>query len=234
MASGSDQLGAGKVSNQLLMQTSSRPKLTLADLFYAPFGCLLEFPLIPLGMLLIMALLGAYLYFWVNIDLFGLGRPDYKNLQFNNTYTHVQADDGLNWAISYESPTESNYTGLVRFVSPIRESTVPFLTHDILMTTGDFASSDLVSTSVFDHHFSWSSSKLKAPAGTINLIHAVPMNESIYQQLLGIKSGQKAVIHGREILRIEGYQKTGEYLGKWEDTGCNSLLVTFVQIPKGQ
>ena len=216
------------------MENSSRPKLSLANILYYPFGCLIEFPLIPLGMLVMVALLGGYLYFWVNIDLFGLGRPDYKNLQFNNTYTQVQASNGLNWTISYENPNESNYTGLVRFVSPIREDTVPFLTHDVLVTTGDFANSDVVSTSVFDHHFSWSSAKTHSPGGTINLIHAVPMNEGIYQQLMGIKNGQKVIIHGKEILRIEGYQKTGGYLGKWEDSGCNSLLVTFVQIQKGQ
>ena len=213
------------------MDTSPRSKSSLADILFVPFTLLIEFPIIPLGMLVIIALLGGYLYFWVNIDLFGLGRPDFKNLHFNSTFSQVQLPDGLNWAISYEGPKESNYTGLVRFVSPIRESTVPFLTHDILMTTGDYANAQLVDTSVFDHHFYWSAPKIKTPAGTINLIHAVPINESIYRQLLGVHSGQNAVIHGLEILRIEGYSKTGEYLGKWEDTGCNSLLVTFVQLP---
>jgi hypothetical protein len=213
------------------MENTTRPRLSFADLLYAPFSILLEFPLIPIGMLLVLAISGVYVYYWVNIDLFGLGRPDYKNLHFSPGYSQVQAADGLNWAISYENPNESNYTGLVRFVSPIRESIVPFLTHDILMTTGDFANSDLISTSVFDHHFYWSSPKVKSPVGTINLIHAVPMNEAIFQQLLGIKSGHKAIIHGLEILRIDAYQKTGEYMGKWEDTGCNSLLITYVQIP---
>jgi hypothetical protein len=210
---------------------NSRSQFRITDILYYPFGCLIEFPLIPVALIVLTALLGVYAYYWVNIDLLGLGRPDYKNLHFNNTYSQVQDSGGAGWAISYENPNESNYTGLVRFVAPIREGFFPILTHDILMTTGDFANPDRVSTSVFDHHFSWSFSKGSPPAGTINLIHAVPANESIYRQLLGIHSGQKAVIHGLEILRIDTYKKTGEYIGKWEDSGCNSLLVTFVQIP---
>jgi len=217
------------------METSPRrSSLSLKDILFAPFVLMLEFPLVPIAVLVVLALLGGYVYYWVNIDLFGLGRPDYKNLHFNSGNSQVVASSGLYWNISYESPNESNYTGLVRFVSPDREPTVPFLTHDILVTTGDFANAQLVDTSVFDHHFTWHLSQKITPSGKINLIHAVPMNEALYRQLLGIRSGQNAVIHGLEILRIEGYQKTGEYLGKWEDDGCNSLLVTFVQVLKAQ
>jgi len=109
---------------------------------------------------------------------------------------------------------------------------VPFLTHDILVTSGDFADPSIVQTRVSDHHFQWYSSSKNSPAGTINLIHAVPYNEAIYNQLLEIRSGQKATISGYEILRIDAYRKTGEYLGKWEDSGCNSMVVTSVQIQK--
>ena len=58
------------------------------------------------------------------------------------------------------------------------------------------------------------------------------LNEAIYNQLLEIRNGQQAKLSGYEILRIDAYQKTGEYLGKWEDSGCNTMLVTSVQVQK--
>jgi len=175
---------------------------------------------------------GTYLYNEVNVDLFGIGRPDFNDLHFNSNYTQVQSNNGNSWVIVFEKPTPSIFTGLVRHVSPIRLWMDPFLTHDILVTTGDFANPEIVSTSVFNHHFSWSTQNKSAPGGTINLIHAVPLNEAIYDQLLGIKNGQQAAFSGYEILRIDAYQKMGEYIGKWEDSGCNTMLVTSVQVQK--
>ena len=175
---------------------------------------------------------GTYLYYEVNVDLFGIGRPDFNDLHFNSNYTRVQSDNGTRWVFVYEKTPPSVFSGLVRHVSPIRLGMDPFLTHDILVTTGDFANPEMVSTRVFNHHFSWSTHNKSAPGGTINLIHAVPLNEAIYDQLLQIRNGQQAVFTGYEILRIDAYQKTGEYIGKWEDSGCNSMLVTSVQVQK--
>ncbi|MBE3040809.1 MAG: hypothetical protein IMZ62_18585 [Chloroflexi bacterium] len=189
-------------------------------------------PLAILACLAIGLVGGAYLYYDVNVDLFGIGRPDFNALHFNSNDTQVQSDNGNNWVIVYEKATPSIFTGLVRHVSPIRLGMDPFLTHDILVTTGDFANPEIVSTRVSNHHFSWSTQNKSAPGGTINLIHAVPLNEAIYDQLLEIRNGQQAAFSGYEIMRIDAYQKTGEYIGKWEDSGCNSMLVTSVQVQK--
>ena len=57
------------------------------------------------------------------------------------------------WTIHYEKKSSSQFKGIVRHTSTIRLSEIPLLTHDILVTSGDFADSDLVTTSVANHHF---------------------------------------------------------------------------------
>lgn len=215
------------------MENPDSPKPSLSTLLFLPAGCLLRTsPLVLLAILAAGLLGGVYLYYDTNVDLFGIGRPDFNNLRFNSNQTQVQGAGGSRWEIVYEKRVASAFAGLVRHASPIRLGTFPFLTHDILVTSGDYANPAIVSTRVSNHHFTWFSQAKSAPGGTINLIHAVPLNETIYNQLLEIRNGQQAVISGYEILRIDAYQKTGEYLGKWEDSGCNTMLVTSVQVQK--
>jgi hypothetical protein len=83
---------------------------------------------------------------------------------------------------------------------------------------------------VLNHHFTWRSTAIAHPSGTINLLHTVPASQDIYRQLLEIKSDDEVTIGGREILTIQAYGRDGTYLGEWHDTGCNSLLVKSVSI----
>jgi hypothetical protein len=39
-------------------------------------------------------------------------------------------------------------------------------------------------------------------------------------------------IRGPEILRMDAYKPEGKLIGWWQGTGCNSLVVTSVQIQK--
>jgi hypothetical protein len=107
---------------------------------------------------------------------------------------------------------------------------VEVLTHDILVASGDYADRRLVRTSVINHHFTWRATTDTPPEGRINLLHAVPADEEIYEQLLTIRRGDEVTIGGREILAIRTYDHAGHYLGKWEDAGCNTLLVELVRI----
>ena len=113
---------------------------------------------------------------------------------------------------------------------PGPSSRLRILTHDILVTSGDYADPNIVSTSVFDHHFRWRSSSTAHPSGRTNLLHTVPANEEIYHQLLNIRSWDEVVITGREVLVIRIYDQDDNYLGDWRDTGCNTLLVKSVSI----
>jgi hypothetical protein len=204
-------------------------KLTFFEILFLPFGCLLSVsPLVLLLTLAGFSLLSTYIYYNINIDFFGMGTPDYNNLQFDPLYNKVNTPDGRTWRILYEKQDVSTFAGIVRNASPIRLSAIPFLTHDILVTSGDFADPDLVSTSVSNHRYTWFAPGDK-PRGRINLVHAVPANEDIYRQLLKLRDRQQATLKGREILRIEVYNAADKLIGGWEDSGCNTMLVTSVE-----
>ena len=70
------------------------------------------------------------------------------------------------------------------------------------------------------------------PEGSINLLHTLPANEEVYQQLLQVRSGDEVTITGREILTIRAYDRAGNYLGEWHVTGCNTLMVNSVNIAR--
>lgn len=145
-------------------------------------------------------------------------------------YGYIEHNKGnQNWKISYETTEESTFTGVVRHTSRINERQFPMLTHDILVTFGDYADPSLVRTSVNNHRFIWSATTDKQPAGRINLIHAMPMNEEMLVALYGIKHGDQVTIKGYEIYDIDYYQRDA-YKGKWKDAGCNTLLVSEVII----
>ena len=202
------------------------------DFLFLPFGCLLTLsPYVLFGGLLVLAAVGVYIYYNVNVDLFGMGRPDYSSLVIDKRFQNIESGD-KKWIIQYEKQKPTVFTGKIRHASPIRLEMVPFLTHDILVTSGDYADPLKVSTSVADHHFFWASRVQEKPVGSINLLHTVPLNEAIYQQLLEIRSDQMVTITGTEVLKIEAFDQKGKPIGGWQDTGCNSLVVTSVTIQK--
>ncbi|MGD1991943.1 MAG: hypothetical protein PVI59_02010 [Anaerolineae bacterium] len=168
-------------------------------------------------------------YFNVNSSFFGLVGPDFASFTVSDSHDRITAAD-LYWEITFEGETPSQFSGVVRQVVPIRTGRVQILTHDILVASGDFADPDLVRTNVVNHHFTWRATSNTPPEGRINLLHAVPADEAIYDQLLSIRRGDQVVIEGREIVTIRTYDHTGRYLGKWEDAGCNTLLVESVRI----
>jgi hypothetical protein len=152
------------------------------------------------------------------------------SLVIHDGYHYVERNHGWQtWKISYETTKVSTFSGVVRHTSRIRENKFPMLTHDILVTFGEYADPALVRTSVNNHRFIWSSTTDKAPEGRINLIHAMPLNEDILISLFNIKHGDVVTIKGYEIDDIS-YYKNEHFEGKWKDAGCNTLLISEVII----
>jgi hypothetical protein len=172
---------------------------------------------------------GFLIYARVNTSLFGPTGRDFDNLVVSNAYQEISLDDYF-WQVEFEEVGRSNFTGIVRHVSPIRVEEFSILTHDILVTTGDFADPKIVKTSVIDHKFFWKSPNTNSPQGKINLIHALPANKEIYQQLLEINKWDTVKITGREIFTLKAYLGEYLFLGTWQDAGCNTLLVESVNI----
>lgn len=172
---------------------------------------------------------GMFIYTRVNTSLFGLTGTDFDSLVISNSYELISSEEYY-WEVQFESLGRTSYTGLVRHAAPIRIKEFAILTHDILVTSGDFADPKIVNTSVIDHKFFWKSPNSSSPAGSINLIHAIPANKEIYQQLVEIDKWDTVKITGREILTVKAYQGDESLLGTWLDTGCNTLLVESVTI----
>lgn len=206
-------------------------KLGLKDVLFMPLGCLLQsspiFILIIVGVLL---LAGDWVYYNLNIDLPGYGAFDTSEWNISSGFNSIEDEKGYNWEISYENIRNATFQGYVRHASPIRENKFPMLSHDILVTTGDYADAELVNASVSNHHFRWMSRTSDYPKGTINLLHTVPLNDEIRDQLTAVRNGQTVRIIGREIYDIRFYKDDGNWDNKWQDAGCNTLLVTSVEI----
>jgi len=213
-------------------QEKTRKPSRLGGLIMLFLEWLISLPL-SCGLILLLAVIGigGYLYFRANTSFFGLVGTDFDNLTITNAYEKIAADD-IYWEVQFESQGESKFIGTVRHVSPIRIDEFRILTHDILVTTGDYENPDLVDTSVINHKFIWKASNPEKPTGSINLIHSVPATKKIYQELLSIQPWDIVKITGREIYNIKAYEMDGTFLGTWIDTGCNSLLVESVTILK--
>jgi len=202
----------------------------LVSLLLLPFRLLSSLPL-SCGLILLIAALavGGYFYFQVNSSFYGLIGADFDNIIISNSYEKIESDD-LYWEIQFEGQGKSKYIGTVRHVSPIRIKEFKILTHDILVTTVDYSNPDIVETSVVNHKFIWKSNNTEPLIGSINLIHAIPANKAIYQQLLTINDWDTVNIVGREIYSVKSYDVDDTFLGTWIDTGCNTLLVDSVTV----
>jgi hypothetical protein len=202
----------------------------IAGLLFAPVSWLPQVSPTTLGVVaLVLAVLCGVIYYRSKASIFGLAALDFDTLTISDSYERISAD-GMYWTVSFEGEGTSEFTGVVRHVSPIREDGMRILTHDVLVTSGDYADPEIVGVSVLNHRFNWWSSSTEKPSGRINLLHTVPASEEIYHQLLEIRAWDEVVITGREIRVIEAYYEDGEYIGDWRDSGCNTLLVESVTI----
>lgn len=204
---------------------------SLAKLLLMPLVLLARIPpVIGLLAFLLMLAVGYLLLSPLNTDFWGLVSPPLAKMVFSSGYETVTAPDNRYWTIHYEADRDSTFSGVVRHVSHWRDENLPFATHDILVTSGEFASQSRVSVGVVMHTFSYRYDQQPAPSGKINLLHIIPASPEIYHQLLKVQQWNQVSISGREILRIERYSPQGEYLGAWQDRGCNSILVQSITI----
>ncbi len=173
--------------------------------------------------------LKLYGFLYYETNTVAISGPDFDHMSLSSSFQDITSTDS-HWKITYEKPVNSSFTGLVRHVSVDRVDMFPILSHDFLVTTGDYANPDLVTTFVSDHHFRWRTSSSNALMGSINLLHIVPVSKDIYTTLIQVKNGDQVTIGGREISRIDYYDQSDAFKAFWEDSGCNSIFVTSVNI----
>jgi hypothetical protein len=174
---------------------------------------------------------GLFIYLFFFTNLVPLGGPAMDKWQVSPDFTTI-SDGQYRWTISYEASADSQYRGRVRHATPDRMGLYPLISHDVLVTSGDYADPALVQTSVdiLLHRFTWRFPAGQTPNGRINLLHTVPYSPEIYRLLLKIRNGDQVVITGREVARIQTYDLQANHdLGYWQDDGCNTLVVTGVE-----
>ncbi len=211
-------------------EAGSPRKAGLRELLLIPLGCLIRSPLAFLVLIGSIGLFSWIAYTSFNWDVLGLAAPKFRDWEISPGFKVVTLPSGESWEITYEGGANKAFTGLIRHVTPIREIGFPLLTHDILVTSGDYADPEIVRTSVSNHHFTWLADGVEQVAGSIHLLHAVPQNDDIYRTLLDLRKGDWVRISGREILSIEHYNRQSELASTWADAGCNSILVTRVEL----
>jgi hypothetical protein len=214
-----------------MKETSKREPNPILELLLLPVTIMLRLPptvALITGALLILLVSGVYYSF--NSDFWGLASAPLQDLSFSQGNQTVYDRQDRKWTIQYEYNQETTFNGVVRHVSHWREEDIPFATHDVLVTTGEFASQERVHVSVMMHTFTYRYSGDPRPEGKINLLHIVPASEEVYRKLLDVREWNQVSIRGREILRIERFDPQGNYLGAWQDAGCNSILVSSVEI----
>ena len=161
------------------------------------------------------------------------GNPPFDQLSISNDYTQISMPDGRTWSIAFEKNEDTVFSGIVRHDSRWLNPGMPFMTHDILVTTQDFSSPDIVQTVVIDHHYIYRS-KLQHPQGGIYLLHILPASQEIFDALQKIRKWNEVKITGREIYRINRYDADGNEDGYFMDMGCHTILVTDVEIVGGK
>jgi hypothetical protein len=126
--------------------TDDAPEPSTSQLFLIPLGCLIRSPLLFMGIFMIGYLLwgfstGQITLLWTTI-------PEFETWKIDSSFTTVEDSGGESWKIRYESKNTTIFEGLVRHTSPINERAFPLLSHDILVTSGDFSDPSIVRTSV--------------------------------------------------------------------------------------
>jgi hypothetical protein len=206
-------------------------KYTLKEILFLPLGCAMQLPFIPALLILGVVFFGSlFAYRTWNFDPLHLWSRAYPDYSLSTDLNSMHDESGNSWQISYETLPPSSFNGLVRHISPDEEAMAPMLSYDILVTSGDYARSDLVHTTVVNHMFIWKTAKNAQLSGRINLLHTVAKDRETFLKLRDIQDGETVKISGLEILRIDAFDPSGKYLGYWMDKGCNTLLVTDVEI----
>ena len=158
-----------------------------------------------------------------------VGTPLAGDFTIENHYRHIVGEDGRSWQVIFQWPWDSTFEGSVRHVSLWNDASMPFMSHDILVTSGGFADGSRVSTSVRNHHYFYSY-KGERPDGEISLLHIFPASQEVLGDLMAIELGDSVRIEGREIFLINVFDGAGNKKGFFTDTGCNTILVTGVTV----
>ncbi|MFC1807100.1 hypothetical protein ACFL0T_01885 [Candidatus Omnitrophota bacterium] len=106
------------------------------------------------------------------------------------------------------------HKGEIRYIGRAYDKSAPYITNDAIVTTGDFSDPSKVNvTPIRNGNMSWSAPE--KPTGTLIVLHFIPANKAVYDDLKQLESGQNVKFIGREEVdsKITGSDKSFIGLG---------------------
>jgi hypothetical protein len=123
---------------------------------------------------------------------------------------------------------EKTYEGQVRVIVNAHHKYAPYITQEIVLTTGEFSDPSIVTVSkIKDGNMYWRANR--QPKGTLVVLHFIPLNYNIYEKLKQVQEGQTVKFSGRDVKDSLIKGSDGTYI-KLQHSNHRFFVVEDVQI----
>ena len=143
------------------------------------------------------------IFFIVGIAVFGLWWKHVPGASGRFDAMAIDADagqielDGVTYTAQFGEPV--SHAGNVRVIYTVAHEIAPVITHEIVLTTGDYSDPEIVD--VISHGPGRVRMESRTqPEGTFTMVHVIPGNAAVVAALDGLEEGSAAVIEGRPIV----------------------------------
>lgn len=154
-----------------------------------------------------------------------------KQLSFDPEGRFIQCGD---LRLDTQWGDETSFTGLVRDVEQAYYEGVPAISHNVLVTSGDFSDPEIVDFSRFRNGaLSWRAQV--QPEGSVHVLHLIADDPATFEQLQDLDIGDQVTISGREERDGKIENSNGGWQGFGRTHGHVLLLASDVtQQPRPQ
>jgi hypothetical protein len=150
-------------------------------------------------------------------------RAQAARMSFGASIADIELD-GTHYSGHWSDDTKA-FAGTIQWTGQAAKSAVPLITHEVLVTTGEYSDPKVVQIEpVVDHHTTWKYVARRQAEGTIHIVHCVPSSPEIYDALGALTVGQNVSIEGA---LLSGQLKGTD--GAYWQTGKESHPTVFVR-----
>lgn len=126
----------------------------------------------------------------------------------------------------WSDPT--SFSGDLRYIGRAYNKYIPVITHDAIVTTGEFSDPDIVTIGpVRDGNTYWRAHK--QPEGTFVMLHLIPSSVAIHDQLEELSEGDAVLLVGKVEEDGTVLRPDGSFVVKLMHDNHKFLLVTEVK-----
>ena len=173
--------------------------------------------------LVLTALAAVALGYWLYARHAKNDRGEIVRMSFGSSIGDIVLD-GKHYNGDWTDDAKS-FSGTIQWTGHAAPSAVPLITHEVLVTTGEYSDPKIVQIQpVVDHHTTWTYVARRMAEGTIHIVHCIPSTPEVYDALGALVAGQSVTIDG-ELLRGPLKGTDGSF---WQ-TGKESHPTVFVR-----